>query len=133
MKPQLRNKLSTISFKNESLQDLLKTCNESIEVLNIESIYGALDGGSKVSSIIVSKGLKAMGVLGGTHTLNYFFRSQTPPTRLIDRINLMPDTQYYVPTLEGWSSLPDVIDEYSQVTLNIYTPPEDAYSPHLVN
>lgn len=100
---------------------------------SIETIYGALNGGSRVSSIVVSKGLKTAGEIGGVDTLTYFFRSQTPPTRLTDRINPMPDTQYYVPTLEGWSSLPEVIDEYSQVTLNIYTPPEDAYSPHLVN
>lgn len=100
---------------------------------NIETIYGALNGGSRVSSIVVSNGLKTAGEIGGVDTLNYFFRSQTPPTRLTDRINPMPDTQYYVPTLEGWSSLPEVVDEYSQVTLNIYTPPEDAYSPHLKN
>lgn len=98
---------------------------------NIETIYGVLNGGSKVSSIVVSNGLKTSGVIGGSHTSNYFYRSQTPPIRLTDRIDVIPGTHYYVPTLGGWSNLPEVAEENSQVTLKLYTPPEDAYSPHL--
>lgn len=42
MLPRLRTKLSTISSKNESLQDLLQTCSDAAEVIDIQSNTGGI-------------------------------------------------------------------------------------------
>ena len=38
----LRNKLKTASFKNQSLQDILKSCSVAIELISVESYTGGI-------------------------------------------------------------------------------------------
>lgn len=38
----LRNKLKTASFSNQSLQDILKSCSVAIELISVEPYTGAI-------------------------------------------------------------------------------------------
>lgn len=38
----LRNKLKTASFRNQSLQDILKSCSKAVELITVERYFGAI-------------------------------------------------------------------------------------------
>lgn len=99
---------------------------------NLETVYGAFGGGSKVKTLIISKGLKSSGELGSFYTENFFFRGELPPEILGDRGlvgNSNPNTlKTYVSDKSLWL---DPILEIEPNCIYNYTVPASDTDPHL--
>lgn len=99
---------------------------------NLETVYGAFGGGSKVKTLIVGKGLKSSGELGTFYTENFFFRGELSPEILGDRGlvgNNNPNTlKVYVSDKNQW------LDPALSIEPNCiynYTVPALGTDPHL--